>query len=148
VFGNSGSITVANPNPSSIQGIRVEAFTPGFIPPGFVQTLGWQVGPATASLHMTYTSEWARILTPLEVADLEARGIDAALHMWWPTVAAHVLTDPRAHPAGVRLPMDGNVVHLRPLDVIKWLNGITWESEWPKYNIAGARPARPRSRRV
>jgi hypothetical protein len=129
-------------------GVRVEAFTAGFVQPGFVPAVGWQLGAPGASLHMTYQSEWARILTPLEVADLEARGIDPALHMWWPAVAAHVLVDPRAHPAGAHLPLNGNVVHLRPLDVMTWLNQVTWGSEWPKYNIAGARPARPRSRWV
>ncbi len=147
-LGNSGSITVTNPNPTSLQGVRVEVFTAGFVPPGFVPAVGWQLGAPGASLHMTYQSEWARILTPLEVADLEARGIDPALHMWWPAVAAHVLVDPRAHPAGAHLPLNGNVVHLRPLDVMTWLNQVTWGSEWPKYNIAGARAARPRSRRV
>ncbi len=56
--------------------------------------------------------------------------------------------------AGDRLPDDGVAFHYRPLEFAKWINGVTWASEWPKYQVVDAanhpvaRPARPRSRRV
>jgi hypothetical protein len=48
----------------------------------------------------------------------------------------------------------GGAWHLRPLDFMRWINGVTWASEWPKYQVTDAngvdvpRPPRPRSRRV
>jgi hypothetical protein len=57
-------------------------------------------------------------------------------------------------PPAARVPNDGNVFHYRPLEFAKWLNGVTWASEWPKFEVtdaggtAAAKPARPRSRRV
>jgi hypothetical protein len=88
------------------------------------------------------------VLTPEETQAFTARGLDPLLVRWWPTVAAHTAADPRALGAGVRLPADGNVVHLQPIEVMRWINDITWKSEWPKYQIAVAAPPAPPNRRV
>jgi len=84
---------------------------------------------------------------------LTAIGVDPDLVTWWQVVALAQYINGTL-PAGDRLPLDGFVQHYRPLEFAKWLNGVTWTSEWPKFRVTDAasnpvtRPARPRSRRV
>ena len=50
--------------------------------------------------------------------------------------------------------VDGWAFHFKPLDVLRWINDVTWTSEWPKYRVQDEhgvdqpRPARPPSRKI
>jgi hypothetical protein len=94
-----------------------------------------------------------RVAFGLEVDALETLGVDVSLVTWWSDVARAMALDPRIAAADL-LPVDGRVFHYRPFDLMAWLNGSTWRSEWPKYrwvDAAGnpvAAPAQPRSRRM
>jgi hypothetical protein len=52
------------------------------------------------------------------------------------------------------LPANGVAWHYPMVDFLSWINGITWTSEWEKYNVVAAgggpapAPARPISRIV
>jgi len=70
--------------------------------------------------------------------------------MWWPDAISDqffLLVDPN-------LPLDGRVYHYSPLDFMRWLNGVTWASEWPKYRVKDAagndmpQPDKPPVRRI
>ncbi len=143
-LGLGGTVDVNGP----VHGVRVEAFSPAFLPPGFVPLISWVLGALVPNGLIPYESEWAHTYPAAEQAAFDARGIDPVRMQWWPQVAAHVAADLRALPPGARLPLDGVVNHVRPLEVTAWINGVTWRSEWPKYRVAGAAPARSRSRRV
>jgi hypothetical protein len=79
--------------------------------------------------------------------------VDPNLVALWPWGAQGTLLDPTL-PADGRLNPEGWAFHFRPLDFMRWINGVTWASEWPKYQIKDehgadvAKPQRPRSRRV
>jgi len=63
---------------------------------------------------------------------------------WWQAAAsATLLEDDPAR----KLPRNGVVWRYPLLGYLKWLNDITWTSEWSKYQVDGSRPARPRPRR-
>lgn len=139
-------------------GIRVEVFSPSFLVPSFVATgtgTAWDAVPSTFVGHpvQEYPSEWARTPAGVEADALEAQGVDVSLVTWWPEVARAMALDPRIA-AGDRLPLGGQVFHYRPFDIMAWLNGVTWRSEWPKYRRVDGTgnpvpaPAQPRSRRV
>jgi hypothetical protein len=80
--------------------------------------------------------------------------VNPDLLAWWQRVALFQRVDSTL-PAGARLPFLGNVFHYHPLDFARWVNTVTWASEWPKYEDTDAAgnpitppPPRPRTRRV
>ena len=136
-------------------GVRVEAFAPTFVAPGFsviMSFAGWNPLPATPQC-VQYLSDWARVPTPLETLTFSAAGVTPAQVQWWPQVAQAQALEASLI-AAERLPPNGIVFHYRPLEFAQWINDVTWSSEWPKFKITDAagnevaRPARPRSRRV
>jgi N-acetylmuramoyl-L-alanine amidase len=142
---------------TSVHGIRVETFASGMVPTGFSSTMGaprWNP-PSTLSgpPAVFYRSEWAEVPSASEAQELAALGVDVDLVTWWPTVAMWTQLDGTLS-ASARLIPEGWAFHFRPLDVMRWLNAVTWESEWSKYQVKDAsgnpvaRPARPRSQRV
>jgi hypothetical protein len=131
-------------------GVRVEVFSPGWRPPGFVPVLGWGFPPIGGPYPMIpYPSEWAHQPTGAEAALLEANGVDTSLVWWWPAARNATVIDPRLQ-ANEHLPHDGLVNHFRPLDFLAWINDVTWKHEWSKYGNAAPAPVPPRppSRRV
>lgn len=137
-------------------GIRVETFSPSFVPPTFSlvegQT-GWNPPAGRPRPGLRYVSEWARALTVAETQALTAIGVNTAQLGWWQAVALAQHLDPSI-PRDARLPFGGNVLHYQPIDFARWINDVTWKSEWPKYRavdaagVAVPRPARPRTRRI
>jgi hypothetical protein len=139
-------------------GIKLEVFAFGFCPPTFYSYAsvreGWRApSPHTEPLCLVYQSEWARTPTAEERQRLKGIGVNPDLVPWWQEVAAAMLLD-TALPEQARLHREGWVHHFRPLDFMRWLNEVTWASEWPKYQVKkpdgteATRPKRPRSRRV
>jgi hypothetical protein len=63
---------------------------------------------------------------------------------WWQAAVSSTVLD--TDPAK-RVPRDGIVWRYPVLGFLKWLNKITWASEWTKYRVTGARPDTPRPRR-
>jgi hypothetical protein len=68
--------------------------------------------------------------------------------VWWNQVCGFVALE--QNPAK-RLPFEGVAYHYDVVDFLAWINNITWNSEWPKYEIVdvvhtGA-PPRPKSRK-
>jgi hypothetical protein len=63
---------------------------------------------------------------------------------WWQAAANATLVE--ADPER-RLPLNGNVWRYPMLGFLKWLDNITWTSEWTKYRVDGNRPDKPRPRR-
>jgi len=154
-LGNDG--VIANENGTQIRGIRVEVFSPQVLP-GFTLTgagASWTGLPPgfTGTPVQQFPSEWARDLSDADKTGLTALGVDVTLVTWWPATAQAMALDPRIIAAD-RLPVDGQVFHYQPFDFLRWINKITWNSEWPKYQVldaaghAQAAPAQPRSRRV
>lgn len=154
-LGESGVIRNAGGN--VLHGVRVETFSRSFLAPSFSvigSTGGWNPAPTLPLPQcVQYASEWARGHTAAERASLVAVGADPDDFPWWPLVVLAQHVDGTL-PGADRLPLDGITFHYRPVDFAKWLNGVTWASEWPKYEVTDAagtsvpRPARPRSRRV
>jgi len=144
-------------------GIGMEVFASGFIPPGFASHngagVGWTVPPATpGSLppSVFYQSEWARSPSSAERKRLEAIGVNPDLVNWWQDAALNTALHPTL-PASARMNREGYAFHMQPLDFMRWINHLTWASEWPKYQVTDANGAavplapnhlRPRSRRV
>ena len=63
---------------------------------------------------------------------------------WWPEVA-RTMTQISASTLSIDSRTDGQVFHYQPFDFLRWMNQITWNSEWPKYPDAqprGSGPAR------
>jgi hypothetical protein len=150
--------TIRREGAAATQGIRVEVFSPDLISAAdfaaSLTTSGWPAGQVTQlPPAVLYPSEWSRTPAGQERRDLEALGVDTAFVNWWSAVAAAQAGD-LAIPAAARLPVHATVWHYQPLDFLRWLNDITWRSEWPKYNVMDAqnapqpRPSRPRTRRV
>lgn len=140
-------------------GIGMEVFASGFVPPTFasyMSTSGWDL-PAGTPLRpppaIFYQSEWAKTPADAERQRLVSIGVNPDLVPWWQTVALGTQLDPTLPPQA-RLNIDGWAFHVRPLEFMRWINDVTWASEWPKYRITDqngaevARPPRPRSRRV
>jgi hypothetical protein len=139
---------------SSVQhGIGLEMFASGFVPPTFTSltsTSGWDVpAGATEPACVFYQSEWAKTPTAAERQRLEGIGVDPDLVPWWPVGVQGTFLDTTLS-ADARLDLEGWAFHFRPLDFMRWINGVTWASEWPKYEMGAdvAQPQRPRSRRV
>jgi hypothetical protein len=130
-------------------GIRVEAFSPSFVAPTFAHVTGqtgWNLpGGTGVPPCVTYLSEWARPPTAAELAEFANIGVDPALVPWWGSAATGQLPDLTLR-ADARLPFDGPVVHYRPLDFARWINQVTWQHEWPKYQVTPATPAPPQPR--
>jgi hypothetical protein len=138
-------------------GIGLEVFSSDFVPPTFhayKSSSGWRI-PAGSVMPfgLEYQSEWAKTPTTEERQRLEGIGVNPDLVPWWYRVAATTAVDPTLPPQA-RLKLDGTAFHVMPLDFMRWINGVTWASEWPKYKMTHAdgtgvqRPPRPRSRRV
>jgi hypothetical protein len=73
------------------------------------------------------------------------RGISSwSTQDWW--VAAANATLVAGEPAK-QLPRNGTVWRYPTLGFLRWVNGVTWASEWTKYRVAGNRPDTPRPRR-
>jgi len=67
---------------------------------------------------------------------------------WWNQVCGFLALE---QDSTKQLPFDGVVYHYDVVDFLAWINNITWNSEWPKYQIVdvvhtGA-PPRPKSRK-
>jgi hypothetical protein len=112
----------------------------------------WDPGTA-ATPTIRYVSEWAFTeLTTAETAAVTAAGANPALMRWWSDAIANQV--PQVGLAAQhKLPINGLVYHYAPLDFMRWLNGITWASEWPKYKVTDGGspvniPAKPRARRL
>jgi hypothetical protein len=142
----------------STHGVRVETLSPTFVAPTFSLVTNQNAWNPPTGLPgppcLRYVSEWARALTAAERAAMATIGVDADLLGWWLGVALMQRLDATL-PADARLPIMGNVIHYRPIDFAKWLNQVTWASEWPKYEVtdAAGQPIpllnrRPTSRRV
>lgn len=139
------------------RGIRVETFSPTFVPPTFslvTGQTGWNPPAGRPRPALSYISEWARVPTTAEQQAMTAIGVDPALLGWWQAVSLVQHLDPSL-PRAARLPFAGPVIHYQPIDLARWINGVTWKSEWPKYRVTDAAgnavtpaPARPRTRRV
>lgn len=144
---------------TSTHGIRVETFSPSFASPAFdvAVTDGWDPPSSpSASPCLQYVSEWARITLPAEEDTLRGIGVDLAQLKWWKEVFYSTYLDiflGEAAPTGAQV-LDGNVYHYHPFHFMSWINDVTWENEWPKYNVLDGvgnpvpRPARPQTRRV
>jgi hypothetical protein len=140
-----------------LHGVRVETFAPSFDAPTFSligSLAGWNPPASLPAPHcVQYHSEWARQPTPAERAALVALGVNPDQLTWWPFVAIAQYLD-GSLPRASRLALDGLAFHYEPLAFAAWINGVTWASEWPKFEVTDAggtpvpRPARPRSRRV
>ncbi len=141
-LGNGG--TIRTDGALDTPGVRVETFSPSFVPPDAALVNAWADRPPDTMPYRWRIIDWARALTADERADFVTRGIDLDLADWWRAVAAHTLADP----SGLTLPANGWVIQVRPDDFITWINGVTWRSEWPKYRTGTPAPARPRSRRI
>ncbi len=54
--------------------------------------------------------------------------------IWWTFVAiAQYITGTLQRAS--RIPLDGVTFHYDPRAFAKWLNGVTWGSEWPKFKV-------------
>jgi N-acetylmuramoyl-L-alanine amidase len=138
------------------RGVRVEAFSPTFVPPTFslvTGQTGWNPPAGRPRPCLPYVSEWARAPSAAEAQAMTAIGVDTAQLGWWQAVSLVQHLDPSV-PRDARLPFAGPVFHYQPIDFARWINDVTWKSEWPKYKVVDAanvpvgRPARPQTRRV
>ncbi len=152
-LGVAGVTRVTNGAPAL--GVLVEVFSPILLDAVFFNDVpnktGWDPG-AVIQPAIRYASEWGRVLTPQERAAVTATGADPALMRWWNDAIANL-----AFQVGLtidqKLPIDATVYHYAPLDFVRWLNNVTWVSEWSKYRVkdGGAnavRPDRPPVRRL
>jgi len=153
-FLGDGGVVVAGPG--GHRGIRIEAFSRTLFSNDFVPasgTAGW-VPPLGSGPHaLYYQSEWATTPTPADVAILTGNQIDPALMSWWPEVAHATMTD-ASLPPDSQMDVGGWAFHFQPSDILRWINDLTWRSEWLKYRVTDDQgndmscPVRPRSRRV
>jgi N-acetylmuramoyl-L-alanine amidase len=137
----------------------VSIWRPGFVPPAFQRvnsTSGWVLPtgtPSHPSPAVSYQSEWSKTPTAEERQRLQGIGVNPDLVNWWGDASVVTQLHPTL-PQDGRLSTDGWAFHYRPLDFMRWLNYITWASEWPKYKVTDAdgnavpQPPRPRSRNV
>lgn len=155
-LGFTGPIRTAGGVPPVTYGISMEVFG-NFVPPGFTSVTslsGWPAGTAPRTA-VWYQSEWAKTPSTQEWDRLVSLGVNPNLVTWWPIAAGWTAVHPTLPPAA-RLNINGFAFHLRPLEFMAWLNGVTWASEWPKYRMTDANGAPvplaplqvPRSRRV
>jgi hypothetical protein len=154
-LGTAGTIRVNNQVPMS--GMCVEIFSPVLIDPLFFTEVNdktsFDVPPLVLHPAVQYISEWARVPKPDERAAMQAIGVNPDLVTWWVSGILAQLWNVTL-PADAVLPADARVYHYRPLDFVRWINDVTWASEWSKYRVKDAsgnalpRPNKPRSRRV
>jgi hypothetical protein len=152
-LGDAGLVRV---DAGQVHGVRVETFAPSLAAPTFSQSASADWNPSVVQLPpfcLRYQSEWARQPTAAERILMLARGADPDRLAWWDDVKVGQVVE-GSLAAADRVPDDGIVFHYRPLEFAKWINGVTWASEWPKFEVVDAaqqpvaRPGRPRSRRV
>jgi hypothetical protein len=143
-------------NGAPTHGVRVEVFSPQLVDTFFTEVNGkatWDPPPGTAHPALVYQSEWATTWDPTSKGIFQSFGFNTDLMNWWTPAIQSQLWDTRVS-ANATLPLSGIVHHYDPLDFIRWINDVTWTSEWPKYRMVTAagddlpRPARPRRRRV
>lgn len=145
-----------------LHGFGFETFSAGFVPPGFQShqsTLGWALPagtPARPASSVFYQSEWSKTPDTAERTRLQGLGVNPDLVNWWADASIATRLHPTL-PAHGQLTASGFAFHFEPLKFIRWLNELTWASEWPKYQVSDAGGAtvplapdhlRPRSRRV
>jgi hypothetical protein len=145
-----------------LHGIGFEVFASGFVPPTFQsqQSInGWALHPSVPlrpPSAIFYQSEWAKTPSAAERQRLESIGVNPDLVAWWSRAAALTQLHPTL-PGPGKLNALGYAFHVEPLKFMRWLNEVTWASEWPKFQVtdAGGAPVpqspdhlRPRSRRV
>lgn len=141
-----------------LHGIRLETFSSVFVPPGFqhsISTSGWSpsAGPLLPPPALLYQSEWSKTPTAAERQRLQGIGVNPDFVNWWGDASLVTRLNPTLLFPG-QLNANGDAFHYRPLDFMRWLNNITWASEWPKYKVtdvddnAVPQPPRPRSRNV
>jgi hypothetical protein len=82
---------------------------------------------------------------PLNIPGAALRACSASTQPWWPNVAPGIRNEASI---AMNPPPTGVVWHYQMAAFLQWVNQITWASEWSKYGVAGATPARPPSRRV
>jgi len=151
-----GEAGVVVAGPGGHRGVRVETFAPAFAPSSFVRsngTSGWVPPPSPGPHALFYQREWARTPTLADRVTLAANQIDPALMSWWPEVAHATISD-AGLPADARMNLAGWAYHFQPFDIIRWINDLTWKSEWLKYRVTDDQgndvpcPPRPPSRRI
>jgi hypothetical protein len=89
-------------------------------------------------------------IDPLGIPGAARRAVSAVNESWWNLASAPTRL---LQVSATDLPKDGMVWQYSMTDFLRWVNGVTWASEWPKYGatIAGnpaPLPARPNSRIV
>jgi hypothetical protein len=146
-LGTGGNIQVVGG--AATTGIGIHVFSQNLLPFATEIPNRQRWDPAApANRTVRYESEWARNLGPADRDAATNVGVaDLTLVRWWDPVANDLLWDLQT-PLAAKLPINGLVYHYRPLEVMRWLNGVTWRSEWPKYRIDDVVPAKPRPRRV
>ena len=143
-------------------GIGVETFASGFVPPAFqsaVSSSGWSL-PAGTPLRpppaVFYQTEWSKSPDAAERTRLQGIGVNPDLVNWWGDAALVTRLHPTL-PAHGQLNAAGFAFHFEPLKFMRWLNELTWASEWPKFKVTDAAGSavpqspdhlRPRSRLV
>jgi hypothetical protein len=159
-LGRSGIIRREGAN--VLHGIGFEVFASGFVPPTFnsqQSVNGWQLHPSVPPNPppaIFYQSEWSKVPDAAERARLQGIGVNPDLVPWWREAAALTQLHPTL-PGHGKLNLPGYAFHVEPLKFMRWINEITWASEWPKYAVTDAAGAavpqapdhlRPRSRNV
>ena len=86
----------------------------------------------------------------LDVPGAAVRAVTAVGESWWNDVSGPTRLEVQA----TDLPKNGIVWQYAMTDFLRWINGVTWASEWPKYGAVDAAnapvplPPRPNSRTV
>ena len=81
----------------------------------------------------------------LDVPGVTQRAVSASTQSWWAEATGALRHEDAA---AANLPADGMVWHYGMTDFLRWINGVTWASEWQKYGAAGPAPNRPITRIV
>jgi hypothetical protein len=154
-LGLAGTIRVVGPIP--VPGILVEVFSPGLIDPAFFTEVkgktSWDPPVGVAHPAIPYISEWARKPSAAERMAMQGIGVNPDLVPWFDKVTITQLWNAQLSLSAI-LRTDGLVYHYSPLDFLRWINDVTWKSEWPKYKVVDAfgkdmqAPSKPRPRRV
>lgn len=86
----------------------------------------------------------------LDVPNAAVRAVSAVDEGWWNDVSGPTRLERQA----TDLPKNGIFWQYAMTDFLRWINGVTWASEWPKYGAVDAAnapvplPPRPNSRTV
>jgi hypothetical protein len=145
-----------------LHGFGMETFGSGFVPPGFqslVSPSGWTLPtgtPLRPPPAVFYQTEWSKAPDAAERQRLQGIGVNPDLVNWWGDASVVTRLHPTL-PGHGQLNAAGFAFHYEPLKFMRWLNEITWASEWPKFQVTDAAGTavpqspdhlRPRSRLV